>query len=485
VFYTRVGGRLLVSTDLPSLLAAGADPAIDLQAVDCFFARGYLPAPLTFVKSIRKLGPGELLRATPGHTEVVEHYFHPTAIPALTPDKRTRTREIRTRLVSAVARRKAPRGATGVLLSAGVDSSLVLGTLVKECGASAEAFTFHYSNYEGLFNEAERARLLATELGIKHHRITCGPHDLVDSLPALMRAYGEPLTFGLHSFMMHEAKKTGLSVVLTGVGSDGLSISESGFASLAFRALPDSMRAASRWALVRAGTAVGTFAAKTRAALWSEQNQLPSCCYPAIAANDLRFRYYGDKSWAAVADDETRETFACIARHFERESPIAQWRFVGHRAFMAEASLFWNAVWSRAYDIQLRHPFFDNELNDYVMRLGHFGRGKRYIRDVAEQILPEWVANAPKIHQTIPIGDWFRGPLRSFLEEHLNKETLGDLFDVSMIETLKREHIRGRTDHTWRLWSLIAFTVWRNQILQDLTQTVPAVASQRLALAVP
>lgn len=470
VFYAQIGGRIVVSSDLPSILACGAVPELDLQSVDCFLARGYVPAPLTFIKSIRKLGPGEYLRARPGEL-TIGTYFKPSARPHLNLSRSNRIREIRERLTLAVSRRIAPTGPTAVLLSAGVDSSLVLGTLVRECAARAEAFTFHYRDYEGPYNESEAARALAGELGVRHHAIDCGPSDLVASLPEVTRSYGEPLTYGLHSFMMQALKRTGMSVTLTGVGADGFGISDSGFASVAFQQMARPIRSLTRTTLTGLASLSPRLKSKAYALLWSEAHHLPSCLHPALTRDEDRLALYADKTWAECANRQTLDILHNIASGFEGEPAISQWRFSGQRCFTAEGALFWNTIWSHAHNLQLRHPFLDNDVQELVMRMGWAGRGKSYVREVAAEMLPYWVATAPKIHQTIPIGHWFRGPLRDFLESGLKEASHGDLFDPATIDRLKQEHLSGVADHTWRLWAILSISVWRKEVFSQLART--------------
>jgi asparagine synthase (glutamine-hydrolysing) len=127
--------------------------------------------------------------------------------------------------------------------------------------------------------------------------------------------------------------------------------------------------------------------------------------------------------------------------------------------------LFWNNVWGRTSDLTLHHPFFDNDVYEFMMRLGPPGNGKVYIREVAGEMLPPWSAQSPKIHQTIPIGHWLRGRLREMLEDCLTPAALGDIFDVRKVVALKDDHLSGAADNGWRLWALISFVAWRRHVL--------------------
>jgi asparagine synthase (glutamine-hydrolysing) len=482
VFYARSGNGLIIATDIEAILRVGFEGSLDYQALDCFLARGFVPAPLTFLKEVRKLAPAQMLRVRPGEEPIIESYFRPTVHPEMTLIKRDRLHGIRTRLRDAVDRRRIASGEMGVLLSSGIDSALVLAT-AHEIGIRLRAFTFDYTDYSGPFNEGEPASALASHFNVPHQLVACRPQDIVDSLPRLAANYGEPLTYGLHSVMLGALKDHGIETALTGVGADCFGISDSGFGSILFQQLPKAMRRAAHALIAATAEFSPDLASKVYALLWSDRHDLPSCLHPALMTDDLRLALLRDQSAATTATADTIGLFRQIAGAFTGEPAIASWRFTGQRCFASEGPLFWNQVWSRSSGVELRHPFFDNALQEYVMRLGKFGRGKLYIRELAAEMLPAWSAQTPKLHHTIPIGHWFRGPLRETLEDYLSEPVLRDHFDVDIVARLKHEHLTGIADHAWRLWALVSFVAWQAYALKP-ARTTATLKSLREHLAI-
>jgi hypothetical protein len=137
------------------------------------------------------------------------------------------------------------------------------------------------------------------------------------------------------------------------------------------------------------------------------------------------------------------------------------------RLFFAECNLFWNHVWSRANNLALRHPYSDNDLQDFTMRLPHTSTDKDDLRSYAATVLPREKAYAPKIFHKIPIDDWFRGPLLGFLREQLSSERLTrqGLFEPRTVARLIDEHARGQQTHTWRLLAVLTVAVWVDVVL--------------------
>jgi hypothetical protein len=106
------------------------------------------------------------------------------------------------------------------------------------------------------------------------------------------------------------------------------------------------------------------------------------------------------------------------------------------------------------------------------------------MRQLAAEMLPSWAAACPKLHQTIPIGEWFRGPLRDLLEDHLANPLLRDIFDMNAVEVLKQEHLIGRVDHAWRLWALVSFVAWHDHVLKPSTATTAETLQPEAGLVV-
>jgi asparagine synthase (glutamine-hydrolysing) len=464
VFTTRHEGCLFVASDLFSLIETGIDRQLDLRALDHFVGHGFAPAPWSYLKSVAKVPAAHLIRATPGTKPQLFKYEPPFAHWEKKPRPEERLNEIKQRLYRAVERRRARTGKTSVLLSGGVDSALLLACLTRMCHAPADAFTFRYGDYDGVFNETEEARKIAAHLGVAHSIIECVPSDVADNIPSLVRDYGEPFTYGLHSFLMGEVKRAGATTVLSGIGSDGYNVDDSGLASIYFNTMPSFLRHSARAGVRLLKPVMPILDRKSYAILWSDRTGLPSALYPPNMDDEVRRDLYADQSWFDQVQDETLQLMRQSIEQLKGRSDVDVWRVLNHIGFDAECMLFWNTAWARKFNIELRYPFFDIEFKDYVMHASPRGKGKPMFREIAATMMPLRNAQAPKIPQTIPIGHWFRGPLRDVVRHYLAPARIGELFDPAMVLRMVDEHLSRRRDHTWRLWSLISFIAWREEI---------------------
>lgn len=468
VFHAERGDGLVFASDIESLLAVGIPRSLDMEALDFFLARGFTLAPWSFIEQVRKISPGHVLSKRIGHATSLAYYHRPTGRPKQSPSAAARTDRLRELFVQAVRRRYTPGPGTAVLLSSGFDSTLVLGCLTQLVGAEVDAFTFDYTDYQGIYNEGAQARSTAAQLGVRHHMISCRPIDVADSLPRLVAEYGQPFTYGLHSFMLGELTKAGIHTVLTGAGVGGAIVTKRGLASIWFQRLPGPARALARMAWPAARPFMRRSTPGIEWILWAEANNVPVQCAPNIMAEPLRQSIYLDRAWFEAGRKASLQRFLTALDELRGEDPFDQSRIFDQWFFEAENIVYWNTVWARSYDLLIRHPNLDNDLLEFQLLLDGNLPGKKYQQQFAATILPAALANRPKTHQTIPIGHWFRGPLRNFLYDSLASTRLrdGGLFRADVVMNLIEEHVQGKADHTWRLWTLIAFLAWQDAVLK-------------------
>ena len=115
----------------------------------------------------------------------------------------------------------------------------------------------------------------------------------------------------------------------------------------------------------------------------------------------------------------------------------------------------------------MRFPYFDDDLCAFAMRLPRRSFDKTEIRRMAASMLPQKLIQAPKLPQTVPIRDWFRGPLKEFLCDHLSRQRVEacGLFDSKAVQKLVQGHISGKAANEWKLWTILALQRWRELAL--------------------
>lgn len=462
LYWTMVDGALAWAPDLPSILAVTGPLPTDARTLDAFLADGRVPSPRSWVEGVHKIPPGSFVERAGRGAPAVQRYFALSARPAIVATTDEVVDRFDALLTAAVARRLSS-GRTGVLLSAGVDSTLLAAIAARRLDEKVDTFTFRYDGAEGEWNEGALARETADELGLAHDEIAVRPDDLAERFSETVAAFGEPLLYGLHSFMLGSI--TGIDTLLSGAGADML-YGSGGRPRLgaALSAMPAPVRRtglAGLDAVRRRSKRVGTRLAAPFTEAWEGK-------VFTIANPVERARIYRDPSVASAGRHAMHTRVAELRAELKGEPRAAVgtlvWAQIGN-----EMTSFWNARWARVHDIAIREPFHDTDFLGDILRMPLGPRSdKTESRLLAARMLPSHIAYRPKYFQAIPVAQWFRGPLRDFVRDALAPARIEQAgsFRPSAVTGLVDVHQSGAIDHGWLLLALATITEWQLGVLR-------------------
>lgn len=484
VYYLERPEAILWSSNIKTLLGTEAGWTMNRLALDAFLACGYVPAPWTFVERINKIPPGHVLTCEGGKIRKCCNFWHHHSDPNRSLNSGEVAKEqLGDLFAQALRRRYTPSVKTGVLLSGGVDSKLILAGLSELLGIpgdTIDTFTFRYADYEGKYNELELAKQAARHFGTRHHEITVRPAEIPSNLEFMLRCFEEPFTYGLHTFMVGDMAKTGVRVALTGAGLGALSALE-GYALRCAR-LPIGLQRTGRslvsgmwlWSetVMKTGPRILARAAahvvrRADELTWMASNGLPLHCAATIIPDRFRRGLYSDRDFAETACRARNALFCAAEADCPTESHRNRMRLLTERFFEAECNLYWYQAAGRAHGLIFRHPLRANVLDHLLLRLPKHDMNKEEIRRFAATLMPTEMAYAPKLPQSIPLMEWLRGPLAEFLRDTLSAERLRThvLFDHKMVQHLIDLHVRGRVHVVWGLWAILTVLVWEQLFL--------------------
>ncbi len=465
IFYSERPEGMYWATDLPSLLQIGIPNTLDLNALDYFMSSGYTPAPWTIVEAIRKVAPAHFVSRGVDTQSQMLRYWSATGKPKLVLTPAEASERLGLLVEQAIRRRYTPGSRTSVLLSSGVDSALVAGCLAHRVKAEIEAFTFRYSAYEGQYNEFAMAREIAEYFGIPHHALDYGPLEVVDNFEHKIRAYGEPFLWGIHSSELGDVAATGMETLFTGIAPDGWYLSPVEDKMMLFRRFP-LLQTAAAAAVPVLSVLRPKLARDAQVFLSWCHADIPNFAIMPVMRNVHRQKVYTDPTLVDSGRRAAADLIEGMRREVAVESERDQFMLLRQRLFFAESLLLWNHAWARAHDLALRHPYTDNDVQEFVWRLHRRDTNKKDLRRFAATVLPRDKAYAAKIYQTLPLDQWFRGPLRAFVREQLSASRLArqGLFKPHEVLRLIEEHEQGKVAHTWRLLALLTVTVWQDSV---------------------
>ncbi len=220
LFYNVRGGVLSFASELQALIQDPEVPReIDRAAIDAYLAYGYVPAPMSIFRDVRKLPPAHRLVYQEGALTIERYWQLDYSDKRVVEDVGELHEQIRDSLRAAVGRRLVADVPVGAFLSGGVDSSAVVAAMAEQSRDPVKTFSIGFA--DEAMNELPRARLVAERFSTDHHELVVEP-DAVEMLPKLVRHYGEP--FGDHSalpcFYLAEMARQQVTVALNGDGGD-------------------------------------------------------------------------------------------------------------------------------------------------------------------------------------------------------------------------------------------------------------------------
>ena len=121
-----------------------------------------------------------------------------------------------------------------------------------------------------------------------------------------------------------------------------------------------------------------------------------------------------------------------------------------------------------AVALECRPPLLDHRVVELSWRLPRrfkirHGETKWLLRRVAEQFVPRELLNRPKMGFGVPLADWLRGPLRDWAEDLLDPKGLGALIDPAAARRLWQDHLTGRRNWAYAVWTILMFESWRRR----------------------
>jgi asparagine synthase (glutamine-hydrolysing) len=475
LFYAvTAAGDLVFGSEIKAILASGmVAPVLDDDAVAEYFALGSVSGGRTLFQGIRTLGPAHTLEWRDGKVTIERYWTLPRYEPGrLTfPTMEAAADEFWRRFVEAVDIELMSDVPLGVFLSGGLDSSLIVAAM-RERGVE-ELRTFSVGFAEAEASELPFARIAASTFGTDHHEVMCTADQFFNALPRLTQHRDHPLTFSasIPLFFVSELAASSVKVVLTGEGSDELFAGYGRYprALLNRRAastLDGLLPSAARGAVARAIGRLGDdyVGSRLKRSFLARRGSFEDAYLDPFADFDTAHRraLLGDRGV-----DAYRSLHDLIDHELLDTNPLeAMLRF--DQATYLEELLAKQDQMSMAASIESRVPFLDHHLVEWAAQLPPNVKlrgtaGKALVRTAAERVLPRTITHAQKRGFLVPLARWLRERGDEVFAEYMPEAGDG-LLSSSYVRTLLAEHRAGR-DHTARLWRVLAFQVWRREVL--------------------
>jgi asparagine synthase (glutamine-hydrolysing) len=494
LYYYHAGQQLAFASEIKALLELPeVSRQIDFAALNQYLTFLWVPEPHTLFEGIRKLPAGHYAVFRDGRMKLKQFWDlrFPPADYAFPKSEQEIAEELRERFCAAVRSQLRSDVPLGAFLSAGLDSSSIVGAMAHTGGEPVRTFTIafpaKYRLGQTTLDDTNVARRTASHFGCRHKEIVVEPN-VVELLPKLIWHMDEPVADPaiLTSYLICREARKDVTVLLSGIGGDelfaGYRKHRAHKLSQRYQLLPMSLRRGVIEPLIDALPSLrGT----------------PFCGYMRLAKKmgrsgslPPRERFITDSVYlneaqkAALCSPGTLSSmgngnpWAQHLQHFERVSDadyINQMLYLDIKTFMPSLNLLYNDKMSMASSVEVRVPFLDWPLSEWVAwnippALKIRGSTTKYIlREAMRSMLPAEVLRQRKAGFGAPIDQWLAHDLRPMTDELLNESAIRrrGLFEPHEVRKLIEQHRTGRHDWSYQLWQLLTLEIWMQTFLDS------------------
>jgi asparagine synthase (glutamine-hydrolysing) len=396
LYLAETKGGLRFASTLPSLLAAGdVDTTIDKQALHHYMSfHAVVPAPLTILKGVRKLPPATILTIEPDGRRREETYWTLT-VGARREDRAMSTAEWREAVLdtlkTAVDRRRIADVPVGVLLSGGLDSSVVVALLAEAGANDLKTFSIGFDtvgDVEG--DEFRYSDLIARKFATEHHRIRIAPDRALAALPGAIAAMSEPMMShdAVAFYLLSEEVSRHVKVVQSGQGADET------FAG--YHWYPPMMRT---------NDAVEEYA---RVYFDRDHAEMGEALDPGFMNGDFSREFVESFFARAGGEQAIDNVLALDTQIMLVDDPVKR---------VDNMTMAWG--------LEARVPFLDHDLVELAARIPADLKvrdgGKWILKEAARAVVPAEVIDRPKGYFPVPALKYLRGPFLDFVRGILDQ----------------------------------------------------------------
>lgn len=482
LYYAELAnGQVIFASELKALmLHPNLRHELDSQAIEEYFAFGYIPDPRTIYQQAKKLPPGHTLTlsrdtAVPAPREYWDVPFQANK----TSSESDVANELIERLREAVDIRLVSEVPLGAFLSGGVDSSAVVA-LMAQLNEEKPVNTCSIGFGDPKYNESEFAQMVAERYQTNHHldQVDSNDFDLIDTLAGL---YDEPFadSSAIPTYRVCELAKKHVTVALSGDGGDE---QFAGYRRHRWHMNEEMIRG--RIPQFLRGPLFGLMGAVYPKMDWAPKMFRAKSTFQALAKDSVGAYMH---SMSIVYDDLRKPLFSknmekqlngyhaeeVFRHHLNRaptDDPLSLVQYLDMKTYLPGDILTKVDRASMAHSLEVRVPILDHKFVEWTSGIApdlnlKGNEGKYIFKKSLESHLPKDILYRSKMGFAVPLGSWFKGPLRDRVQQALNSEQLADtqLFDMSFIKKLVNDHQSGKREHSAALWSLLMFESFLRQ----------------------
>lgn len=480
LFWTETPEGFFFASELPALLKLlPKPPAINYKALDLYFTLRYIPDPFTVYKNIYRLHPGGFLIIKNGRIIQKGKFWDPleNIKPHFSKDE---LEELKYRLKEAVSLRLVADVPVGVLLSGGIDSSLVSALAIQE-NSNIYSFSLGFENTK--ISEHSYARIVAERLGTKHEEYLISPEDFKKASKSLI-VFGEPFAneTALFLFILSGLVRKKVKVVLGGDGGDEIF---GGYRRYLKFLKYYNLKKYSLFSLYLTGKKLTlgferilnpgrrNFSLEKL----KEATSFPEIYLSLVSLFSLKEKekLYHPKGplYPYLFSSEAQKIFSHVWEKCPSNYPLFKIQMIDVNTYLPGDILFYADHMSMAHGLEVRSPFLDQEVASLGISLPDELKIKKrktkiILRKILKEFLPENLFDRKKQGFSTPLSKWLGDSFFSKLKEEIFSGP-AEIFKILNRETVNEFFTPPLTgEKAKKIFAIYAFCLWLTEFQPEL-----------------
>jgi asparagine synthase (glutamine-hydrolysing) len=511
-YYWHRGRQMAFASEAKALLEVpGLAAEIDLQSLNQYLTFLWVPDPKTMFRGIFKLPAGHYAVLKSGEMTISRYWdlTFPQKQYAYSRSEPDLAEEIRERFQKSVQAQMVSDVPVGAFLSAGIDSSSIVAMMKRVTKAPVRTYTItfprKYRIGETALDDPAVAARLAKYLGCENEQIVVEP-DVTELLPKLTWHMDEPTADPaiIPAYLVCREARKQATVLLSGVGGDELF---AGYRKHLAHGWAESYRKLPRFArqliepailslpgfrgLPMKGSARLAKKMARSASLSPVERFVMNCTY---LDHQQKAGIYTEELSRDLANTEPAERHYAAFNEVSHADFLNQMLYLDTKIFMASLNLTYNDKMSMASSVEVRVPFLDRELAEFVawsvppgLKLhGAMQPTTKYIfRKAMHDVLPAEVLRQPKAGFAAPVDYWLANDLKEMVDDLLSDSQTRErgLFRPEKVRSFVEEQRLGTHDWSMQIWQFLTLEVWMRMFLDGGASKMGADMTQAQQVA--
>jgi asparagine synthase (glutamine-hydrolysing) len=466
LYYSFVNGVFVFASEIRSILASEIlEAKIDENNLSEYLRFLSIATPKTLIKDLFQLCPGHYLILKHNDFSIQRYWsLLDKPVPNLS-NRQAVLKACKLQFVDAVKSRMVADVKVGAFLSGGIDSSAVVAVMAGLSKDPIDTFSIVFN--EKQYDESEYSQFVAKKYKTNHQAFLMKPADLIPNLDPFFKSMDNPTVDGINTYMISQlVAKTGIKVVLTGIGGDELFAGYVGF---------ERWKSFQKFSWVfkvpifKPLLSVINTVKKSRASLkLSDMFDSSSADLMAFYANSRSVYFKNELNY--LLDKPILKNDSWLDLNQTKKFPVlSQYSIAELSHYTLDVLMKDTDQMSMAWALEVREPFFDYKLIAFVLKLddkNKFKKGspKHLFVEAMGDLLPPEIVNRTKKGFTFPWNFWLRNELKPYCEEALDSLSKRQLFKPEGIQYLWHSFLNNKQALTWlHIWGLVVLEKWMTE----------------------